>query len=127
MKAELIRDENDKIIWDIRPDFDDPTDRIQCFMTTCRPTEEEEETLLATILVDAFKVDTEEDMWDVFNFLPLTFVDKNWNCYYTSDVTYYSEKTAKEIQERASRIVNLAMQMVEIKKATPKLTEEDLL
>ena len=127
MKAELIRDEDGKIIWDIRPDFDDPTDRIQCFMTTCRPTEEEEETLLATILVDAFKVDNEEDMWDVFNFLPLTFVDKHWKCYYASDVTYYTEKTDKEIRERNNRIVNLAMKMVEIRKATPKFKEENLL
>ena len=125
MKAELVRDEDGKIIWDILPDVAYPSDRIQCFMTTCRPAEEEEETLLATILVDAFKVDTEEDMWDVFNFLPLTFVDDKWKCYYEADEI--DSRTTEEIQQRNNRIVNLALQMCKIKKATPKLTEEDLL
>lgn len=125
MKAELVRDGDDKIIWDILPDVAYPSDRMQCFMTTCRPTEEEEEILLATILVEAFKVDTEEDMWDVFNFLPLTFVDDKWKCYY--EVDEIDSRTTEEIRQRNRRIVNLAMQMTKIKKATPKFTEEDLL
>lgn len=125
MKAELVRDGDGKIIWDILPDVAYPSDRMQCFMTTCRPTEEEEETLLATILVEAFKVDTEEDMWDVFNFLPLTFVDDKWKCYY--EVDEIDSRTTEEIRQRNRKIVNLAMQMTKIKKATPKFTEEDLL